>query len=183
MAYDYCDDPILGPTLAYWLAKRRNRAMPRRAEIDPTEIPRKVLPNLQIIEVLDGGARFRYRLVGTALVEAYGRDFTGRIADELFPDDRLNFVQSIYRTVCDSKLPFFSRNKYHTPKDLELFSLRIHMPLSDDGMTVSHILGVMRFEYGAQLDSGVWGDKAQLDPEWHYTETIDIEKGSPALTD
>jgi hypothetical protein len=181
MAYNYRDDPILGPTLAHWLAKRGERAMPRRSEIDPTEIPPKVLPNLQIIDVIDGGARFRYRLVGTALVEAYGRDFSGRIADELFPDDRLSFVQGIYRTVCTSKLPFFSRNKYHTPKDIDLFSLRIYMPLSDDGAAVTHILGVMRFEYGALLDSGVWGDKAKLDPEWHYTETIELENRTPAL--
>ena len=170
MSYNYHDDPILGPTLGYWHAKRGGRAMPRKTDIDPVEIAPKVLPNLQIIEVIDGGARFRYRLVGTALVDAWGKDFSGRIADELFPDDRLNFVQSIYRTVCATKMPFFSCNKYHTPKDLDLFSMRIYMPLSDDGESVSHILGVMRFEYGSPLNNGVWGEGAKLDPEWHYTE-------------
>jgi hypothetical protein len=154
--------------------------MPCRRDIDPIEIPRKVLPNLQVIEVIDGGARFRYRLVGTALVEAYGKDFTGRIADELFPDDRLNFVQGIYRTVCASKTPLFSRNKYHTPKDVELFSLRIYMPLSDDGVSVNNILGVMRFEYGSVADSGVWGASARLDPEWHYMESITVD-AKPAV--
>jgi len=175
MAYNYRDDPVLGPTLAYWLDKRGSRAMPRKADIDPTEIAPKILPNLVIIQVVDGGARFRYRLVGTALVDAYGKDFSGRHADELFPDDQLNFVQSSYRTVCASKLPLFSHNRYFRLKDTDLFSIRIYMPLSDDNQDVHHILGVMRFEFGASLDGGVWGAGAKLDPTWHYTETIEID--------
>jgi hypothetical protein len=67
--------------------------MPCKRDIDPIELPPKILPNLQLIEVIDRGVRFRYRLIGTALAEAYGRDFSGRYPDELFPDDRLNFVQ------------------------------------------------------------------------------------------
>jgi hypothetical protein len=56
------------------------------------------------------------------------------------------------------------------------------MPLSDNGMDVTHILGVMRFEYGASFDYGLWGQIATLDPNWHYTETIDIDAGVPELT-
>ena len=182
MAYDYRDDPVLGPALTYWLGKRGGRAMPRKRDIDPVEIPRKILPNLQIIEVIGGGARFRYRLVGTALVEAYGMDFSGRIADELFPDDRLTFVQGIYRAVCAAKAPIFSRNKYHTPRNVDLFSMRMYMPLSDDGVEVHHILGAMRFEYGAVFDPGLWGKGSTLDPEWHYTETVALDGLTPEAT-
>jgi hypothetical protein len=174
MAYNYRDDPILGPVLAYWTEKRGGRAMPCKSDIDPTEIPPKVLPNLQLIDVIDNGARFRYRLVGTAMVDAYGWDFSGRIADELFPDDRLNFVQGIYRSVCTSKAPLFSRNKYHTPKNIDLFAMRIYLPLSDGGENVHHLLGVLRFEFGALIDCGVWGEAAKLDPAWHYIESIEI---------
>ena len=179
MAYNYRDDPVLGPALEYWASKRWGRSMPRKRDIDPIEIPPKVLPNLQLIEVIDGGARFRYRLIGTALVEAYGMDFSGRIADELFPDDRLNFVQGIYRSVCASKAPLFSRNKYHTPRNVDLFSMRVYMPLSEDGVEVHHILGAMRFEYGAAFDNGVWGLQSTLDPEWHHTEAVDLDALAP----
>lgn len=176
MAYNYRDDPILGRALAYWAGKRGGRSMPRKRDIDPIDIPLKILPNLQIIEVIDGGARFRYRLIGTALVEAYGKDFSGIIVDELFPDDRLNFVQEIYRSVCASRAPIFSRNKYHTPRNAELFSMRVYMPLSEDNLAVHHILGAMHFEYGAAFDGGLWGIQAR--PEWDYTEAIDVD--SPA---
>jgi len=175
MTYDYRDDPILGPALAYWIDKRGGRLLPRKRDIDPTEIPRKVLPHLQLIDVIDGGARFRFRLVGTAVVNAYGKDYTGRYADELFPDDRLNFIQGIYRTVCDSKTPILARNKYHTPKKIELFATRIYMPVSDDHLNVRYILGVLRFEFAASFDSGVWGEEARMDPGWHYTESIQVD--------
>jgi hypothetical protein len=175
MSYNYRDDPLLGPGLAYWMCKRGSRSMPRKADIDPTEIPARLLPNLQIIEVIGGGARFRYRLVGTALVDAYGKDFTGKHPDELFPDDRLCFVQSIYRRVCNSKQPLFSHNKYHTPKNVDVYALRIYLPLSDKGIDVDYILGILRFESVGPLNGGRWGEAAKMDPEGHYIEPIAID--------
>jgi len=181
MAIDYRDDPILGRALAYWVDKRGARSMPCKRDIDPIDIPRNVLPNLQIIEVIDGGARFRFRLVGTASVDAYGRDYTGRYADEIFPDDRLNFVQSIYRTICKSKIPLFSRNKYYTPSNIDLFAMRIYLPLSDDDVSVNHILGVLRFEFAACFSRGIWGAQARLDPSWHHIEAIEVDRRESAV--
>ncbi|MGH6959636.1 MAG: hypothetical protein ACREE7_04055 [Dongiaceae bacterium] len=42
--------------------------MPRRADIDPLEIPRRNLPDLMLIDVLHDPERYRYRLVGTRVV-------------------------------------------------------------------------------------------------------------------
>src|SRR5277367_3870617 len=125
MTYNYRDDPILGPALAYWVRKRGARSMPCKRDIDPTEIPPKILPNLQIIDVIEDGARFRYRLIGTRVVEAYGSDYTEKFPDELFPDDRLGLIQNIYRTVCDSKSPLFTHNRYRSAQNIDLFANRI----------------------------------------------------------
>jgi hypothetical protein len=179
MDYNFRDDPILGSAFAFWMEKRAGRLMPCKRDIDPVEIPPKILPNLQIIDVIDGGARFRYRLIGTALAEAYGRDFSGQHPDEMFPKDRLRYIVGIYHTICRTKAPLFSRNKYLTTKNIDLIASRIYMPLSEDGVNVHHILGVLRFEFSAALDSGMWGDEAQIDPEW-YSETIFVA-GSRAL--
>jgi hypothetical protein len=138
MTDNYRDDPILGTALAYWIEKRGNRLMPSRRDIDPTEIPRKVLPNLQLIDVIDGGARFRYRLIGTATVDAYGEDFTGRYADEMFPPDLRDFIHGIYRQACAWKAPLFLSNRYVTAKGFELASRRIYMPLADADTEAHH---------------------------------------------
>jgi hypothetical protein len=181
MSCNYRDDPILGPILAYWIGRRGSRTMPCKRDIDPIEIPPKVLPHLQIIEVLDDGARFRYRLIGTALADAYGTDFSGKRPDELFADDRLNFIQNIYRTVYRSKAPLFLHNKYHTPKNVDLFAIRIYMPLSDDDVNVNYILGVLRFEFSALFARGTWGDNAQIDPSSDQLEHIEVDNPAPAL--
>lgn len=174
MIYNYRDDPVLGPALAYWTLKRGTNAMPGKRDIDPIELPRKLLPNIQIIEIVEGGARFRYRLVGTASVAAFGSDYTGRYVDEMFSDDRLNFIRHIYSTVHTTKIPLFSLNRYHTPKNIDLFAYRIYMPLSEDGNVASHILGVLRFESGSEADAG-WREGARLDPEGQHIEPIELE--------
>jgi PAS domain len=55
MAFNYKDDPILGPAFVYWLRKCGTSSLPRKRDIDPTEIHPKILPNLQIIEVIGDG--------------------------------------------------------------------------------------------------------------------------------
>jgi hypothetical protein len=173
LAFNFQDDPILGPALAYWIRKRGTAATPRKSDIDPTEIHAKILPKTQIIDVLDDGARFRYRLVGTALVEANGKDYTGKYPDELLSEDRAAFVLNIYRTVCRIKRPLFTTNRYHTTKNIDLFTNRIYMPLSEDGVNVHYILGVLQFESGIGLDRGTWGT-GRLDPAGQHMEPIEI---------
>ena len=90
--YNYRADPILGETLGYWQRKRQGRTMPSRGDIDPIEIP-KLLPHVQLIEAV--GERFRYRLIGTALAQAFGRDYTGA-----YPED----VSKIGRASCRERV-------------------------------------------------------------------------------
>jgi hypothetical protein len=174
MAYNYRDDPILGPALAYWIGKRAGRAIPRKRDIDPVEMPRSILPNLQLIDVIDGGGRFRYRLIGTATVEAYGEDFTGRYPDEMFPAELRDFIHGIYRQVCLWKAPLFLSNRYITAKGFELASKRIYMPLCDDNAEASHIFGVLRFEYESSIADARWRDDAMLVPDSACVEQVDI---------
>jgi len=180
MADHYRDDPLLGTALAYWIAQRGNRLMPSRRDIDPVGIPRKILPNLQLLDVIDGGARFRYRLLGTAIVEAYGEDFTGRYPDEMFPADLRDFIHGIYRNVCTWKAPLFLSNRYVTAKGFELASKRIYMPLSDDGAEVHHIFGVLKFEYDQAVTADRWRDDPKLIPASAHVERVDI---APPLSD
>ena len=53
-------DARLEEAYRYWQRKAATRAMPCRADIDPTEIP-KLLPDVMLVDVLPGG-RYRYRL-------------------------------------------------------------------------------------------------------------------------
>src|ERR1051325_4546970 len=95
---DHIDDPLLRQLYDYWQSKRSGRAMPRRADIDPAEIP-KLLPHMMITEILEGGQRYRYRLSGTAVSEAFGRELTGRYVDEVMTGAYRDFIEGLYRTI------------------------------------------------------------------------------------
>lgn len=68
----------------YWNGKRGERTMPDRRDISPSEIAR-LLPWIGIIEVIDGGRDFRFRLFGSGLAEWVGRDRSGDLFSEMEP--------------------------------------------------------------------------------------------------
>src|ERR1044072_6342534 len=68
----------------YWLAQCGARRMPRRSDVEPTTMPRQVLPGLSIVEVVPDDRRYVYRLVGTGEVEVRGNDPTGESVKEGF---------------------------------------------------------------------------------------------------
>jgi hypothetical protein len=65
----------------YWDGRRAGHRMPARADIDPLDVP-QLMRYLSLIDVLPTVPRFRYRLIGTGIVEYFGRDSTGWFVDE-----------------------------------------------------------------------------------------------------
>lgn len=176
MLETYRHDPILRPVLAYWAHKRGTEAMPAKRDIDPVDLPRALLPHLQLIDVVDGGVRFRYRLIGTALVQAYGKDYTGTYADQLVSGERLDFIHQAYRTVVSLKTPVFSHNRYLTVRGPDLIADRVYMPLTDNESEVRYIFGALSFTFGDSEHNGVWGS-GRLEPAEQAIEPIDV--GAP----
>ncbi|HZB90150.1 MAG TPA: PAS domain-containing protein [Stellaceae bacterium] len=168
--YDFRADPVLRAVLDYWEQRRQGGAMPSRRDIDP-EALRQVLPHLQITEVVDGGARFRYRLVGTAIVEAFGAEFTGKYVDELVSGERDSFVHGCYRAVCAARRPAFVRSRYITTKAIDLTANRVLAPLSEDGVGVSQILGALTFEFTRPFTTGI-GHNARIDLSSSYVDIL-----------
>jgi hypothetical protein len=77
LEFSQLDSPRINRFHEYWKGKRSaEHAVPLRADVDPAEL-RELLPNIVIIEVEQPPLRFRYRLVGTRVVEFNKLDFTG----------------------------------------------------------------------------------------------------------
>ncbi len=60
----------------YWRGRRGERALPRRAQIDPADFV-QLLPAVFIAVRAEGGD-YRFRLVGEAVSEAHGRALVGQ---------------------------------------------------------------------------------------------------------
>lgn len=137
--------PILRPVLDYWHLKRGTRAMPARLDIEPLEL-KPYLRHLFLIEPLPGGD-FRYRLVGSEITERYGRNSTGRTVREIYAAVPVvaDWLLGMLRAVTTGKRPVLASGSLRAVGKEHVFSESLHMPLGDDGDTVSMIFGVARY--------------------------------------
>jgi hypothetical protein len=134
-------DERLRALFDYWQGKRGDREMPARGDIDPVEIP-SLLPIVGLVDVLDGGARFRYRLMGTELAQMDGHDPTGRFLDEALPDGKYaDYVIGLFREVAVERRPLYGESDFLGRDGVERQVRRLLMPLSDDGQVVDMIFG------------------------------------------
>ncbi len=146
------DQPLDG-LYRHWLGKKGGRPMPRRADIDPVEIPGEVWPYTMLLDVLwsDGAPRFRYRRVGDVFWRTGGREPTGKFIDEVLPERAgyRRYVVDIYEETARHCRPLFTENSFdlegqHAP----MLTRRITLPLSSDGETVNMVLSGHVFEHG-----------------------------------
>ena len=89
----------------YWLAKSGNRTMPARADIDPVEMPKQLLPGICIVDVVADERRYVYRLVGTGEVEVRGNDPTGKSVQEGFFGPSAENALGYYDKVAETRAP------------------------------------------------------------------------------
>src|SRR5215469_3916463 len=132
----------------YWLTKRGSRAMPARSDLDPAEIP-QLLPHLLIVEKV--AERFRYRLVGTAVVQEVGRDLTGDFVGSYVSDpEPAASMRAIYMRAFTRLQPVFAAGRFNLKSGaIHNMSLLV-LPLSNDGTHVNMVIAnhATRFDPG-----------------------------------
>jgi hypothetical protein len=114
----------------YWDRKRGARAMPTRRDIDPVEIP-QLLAHLAIIDCHHEG--YRWRLMGSAIVEDFGRDLTGKNFGEYFaPSAFVDAMITTFDRVLLSARPVFAEGIYNTAFGTKHSASRAFFPLSNE---------------------------------------------------
>jgi hypothetical protein len=147
-AADRLQHPLLQQLYVYWDGRRAGRSMPARADIDPAEI-KNLLPNLMIVEAIGAGEgrRFRYRLVGTALVEAFGVNYVGTFVGGTTSGAYRDLLIKVYGIAFDTGRPVFSRSRYHRVELAPRTVIRLLLPLSEDDRTVRQVMSLHLFDY------------------------------------
>lgn len=137
--------PRLQRLLRYWEDKRGARAMPARADIDPMEIP-WMLGDLSLLEVhrLDGGLRYRFRLMGTHVVERLGYNVTGKWLEDLPAPDYRRRLVGIFRTVVERAVPIVERPHMLIDNYVHHYEV-LRLPLSEDGRQVDMLMLAVDF--------------------------------------
>jgi len=131
--------PKLRQLYEYWLAKRGERTMPSRADLDPIEMT-FIIGNIILVDVLDGSPpRFRIRLHGTNLSQRVGFELTGKMLDELPITDFRERAQDSFTEVVAAAKPGHGRRDRVLDGRMARYETVI-LPLSADGISVDRLI-------------------------------------------
>lgn len=128
----------LREALLYWQSRRGDRAMPRRSDLELVDLPR-LLTDITIVDVVDGGADFLMRYVGRRLsglqvVKA------GTSCLLIPPEQGRDFILKRYNIALTEKRPVYQLYVYKdaTKGDRRVVET-ISCPLSEDGVIVDKL--------------------------------------------
>jgi len=132
--------PVLREAYDYWCRKRGSRTMPSRKDIAPEEM-KSYLPRVMLIDVRRDPLDFVYRVFGSVIAEAHGKEYTGKSARALEPAGFADLIWRQYLEALEAKAPRLhaihlqSGGKYMNYQ-------RLTLPLASDGETVDKLLAV-----------------------------------------
>jgi hypothetical protein len=144
-------EPLWGQFLRTWeaLVAAKGR-YPARGEIDPAELGAKLLPNVFLVDVVGAptqALRVRYRLLGQAIVE---REPTraGDYLDQIGATADVTAIEEHYRACLDGRVWIREASLAWTDPRGGYLRYRVMMlPLSEDGVTVTHLFGMALYEF------------------------------------
>jgi hypothetical protein len=136
-----CWAPNVRRLYDYWRAIHPSGALPGRQHFDPSALP-DLLPGIWLLDVYRDPFRLKYRLAGSEIVAAIGREVTGMWIEEAHP--HVGYDQPAlqrYLHVVLAKRPswrtgtpnFWSHRNFSRIENLLL-------PLAKDGETVDMIM-------------------------------------------
>jgi hypothetical protein len=145
---------IIDDFVVYWNGKRAGRIAPRPGDMAISDLPAHA-PNLAMVDVLDGGADFRFRYVGARIVKSLGRDSSGQRCSDLCRDNPevLARLTVAFKLNVTEKCPIYTRGRvFWVPAREHLNFAAATLPLSDDGFNISAILDEILF-FSNSLDT------------------------------
>lgn len=137
---------FLGRIFAYWRSKAGARTGPRRDEIRPAEL-KFALPWLWMWDVVDGGADFAFRLGGERIKAFMNIDFGYKRLSQFPRSEFSDEVRHVFTYCVETRAPLIVGP---APMTYELRSYQtvtvIVLPLSEDGVEVTTLLGATEIE-------------------------------------
>ena len=115
------------------------REMPLRRDFRPADVS-WLLGRIYLVDVLDGGADYSFRLFGIFWEKMYGTDVTGQRLSEIEATGRLAALRGDYDTVVAARQPLFHPGTLVWPNQRSIRFERLLVPFSGDSGQVSLIL-------------------------------------------
>jgi len=139
----------LGDCFAFWLSRRNGERPAAKRSINASQLPPAILPNLFLYE-LTADDRFRCRLAGSAIRQAFGKEPTGRFLDEIVNPARAADRVALFRATLERELPVVYGGNLAEGDKLWMPFKRLLLPVTDDQGTSRFVFGMVIFP---RLDS------------------------------
>ncbi|MGO1117417.1 PAS domain-containing protein [Rhodovibrionaceae bacterium A322] len=132
--------------LSYWRSKTHRGVLPKRADIDPLDIP-KLLPNISLVDVLldQNPVVYRARLLGTEITRHFGRDVTGKAAKQLYDERYLLQLETTYNQILDVRQPVLCKCQVPLNDGTMTAYYRFIAPLSSNGEQIDMLMSHFSF--------------------------------------
>jgi len=141
----------------YWERLRADRPCPYRAEVDPKNMTGDAR-HLFMLEDL-GQGNLRFRLAGTALLDAFGYDLRGMSARSIMAGKaRESFVALIAETLAE---PGIGYARLHAPDGVTVWEV-VLLPLRDNFGQIRRLIGCLHPVSGRTPDAGTEAGAAAL---------------------
>ncbi|HEX6118133.1 MAG TPA: PAS domain-containing protein [Dongiaceae bacterium] len=140
------DSPLIRRFHGYWRGKlAAPNVLPLRTGFDPADL-RELLPNLVIIHVEREPLRFRYRLVGTRVVEFNALEFTGRYLGTMGWQGEHQLVE-VCADATATGAPAFGFYSWTLTSGATGKCEFGVFPFSGDGRTVAQLFGIEDYDF------------------------------------
>ncbi len=131
--------PQLRFLLRYWTELAGARPMPRAKDIDALEM-RAALGYVNLLDVAEGGADFRYRVFGSIVAAACGYDMGGQLVSSLKSKPQIvEFILASYRAASRKGEPLLTVHRPALPGQIAAWHTLV-LPLAGGGGTIIRLL-------------------------------------------
>ena len=135
---DQLEEPALRTLLSYWNELPKGVRLPLSQKIDPLNM-RAALGYVMLLEVLDDGMDYRYRLYGSIIAGHAGFDATGLLVSEIPISQMVPFFLACYQACLMRKEHLFTRHV--PPMEVRVRSWdRLILPLENGDGAIDRLL-------------------------------------------
>ncbi len=138
MMQDRLKTPELKQLYGYWAEKRGDRDMPSRGDLDPVEMA-AFIQFVVLLDVEEAPRRYRFRVIGTGIVDGFGEDRTGGYFDEVDLGDVADEASRGLDEVVETRSPRYLTGEFVKKNGRHIRFERISLPLSSNGTDVDMI--------------------------------------------
>ena len=138
----------------YWDARRGERAMPLRRDINPVDIP-DLLGFVNIFEVQEGPRDFKVRLNGSEVAEMLGQDITGKYCSTVISGPDAVRCKMAFDICVDRCSPAIVETSLAFCDKPYIAQTMVVLPLSSDGERVDMIITAHSYHHLNSADQPI----------------------------